>query len=145
MSRGIDFIKNKILASGTDDWVHEAEACYAARQAVFGDRLREGFPEDETLGTERLAALRADWTAAQERQAFPLALEAIKELLRDGLIEIGSVTKDGFVRWGGSSVELESRIDRLLEMTHYPLMPGDLFWLSNTSLGDEKAGAPATP
>ena len=139
MSRETDLVKKKVLASGTDDWVHDLEACYAARQAVFGEHIRNGFPEDGTLGVDELALARANWTATQERRAFPLALEAVKELVRDGLVEIGSVTKNGFVAWEGFADDLESGIGDLAKRAKFPLLPGDLFWLCNTPLGDEKA------
>jgi hypothetical protein len=139
MDHSIRFIEGKVLASGTDDWVHVAEVCFAARQAVLGERLRDGYPNDETLEIEQLASLRKRWTAAQERECFPLAIRAVKEMIRSGLVQIGSLTNAGFIQWGGSLEEIESRLDSVVEAAEFPLQPGDLFWLQNTPDGDEVA------
>lgn len=133
------FIKKQILAKGYDDWVHDAEVCFAAREAEFGDHLLDDFPNDETLGVEQLASLRDEWSAGQERECLPLGIRAVKELVREGLVLVGEVGGQGFVPWTGPVEEVESRLDSLVEEAVLPLLPGDLFWLENTQSGDEKA------
>jgi hypothetical protein len=94
------------------------------------------------MSVDRLASLSEDWLAAEEREALPLAIMAVKELLRDGLVRIGDTTTSGFVPWDGSEEEIESRIDSAAANSEFPLLPGHLFWLENTPLGDEKARQP---
>ena len=139
IDREIEAVKKAILVSGTDDWVHIAEVTLAAAQAMYGEHRLDGFPSDETMSVEQLASLRQDWVAAQERTALPLGIRAVKELIRDGLVRIGDATDSGFIPWEGSAEAIESRIDRVVEEAPYPLLPGHLFWFSNTPSGDEMA------
>lgn len=139
MERETEAIKRAILTSGLDDWVHIAEIAAAARQARFGEHVLDGYPDDETVHGDELARLRAAWLAQREREALPSGIIAIKELLRAGLVRVGDTIDGRFVPWQGSSPEIESRIDTLVRDAEYPLLPGHLFWLENTSLGDEIA------
>jgi len=135
----INHVKNEILASGTDDWVHIAEVVFFAREAMFGDRLEERYPNDASLSVERLAEERDRWSASQERTALPLAIVAVKELLREQLVRVGETIGRAFVPWSGSLAEIESRIDAAAENAVFPLLPGHLFWLENTPAGNERA------
>jgi hypothetical protein len=66
-----------------------------------------------------------------------VVIEAVKNLLRQGLIEVGAVT-DTFTPWVGSLNEIEHRIDQAHAQAKSPVRFGDLFWISNTPRGDER-------
>jgi len=139
MDREVGAVKSAILASGLDDWVHIAEVVLAARQARSVARSSEGHPDDSTTIVEGPGQLRSEWLAQSEREALPLGIAAVKELLRDGLIQIGETSNGGFAPWGGSPEEIEARIDHAVQGAQYPLLPGHLFWIENTPSGDEIA------
>ena len=77
------------------------------------------------------------------RPNVPLGIVAVKELLREGLVRVGETSTQGFVAWSGSLEDIESHIDSVVESAEYPLLPGQLFWVHNTSAGDEKGNAKA--
>jgi hypothetical protein len=139
MDREIKAVKNAILYSGLDDWVHIAEVASAARQAMSRVTLEEGRVDGSVAGVDELAGRRDEWLARNEREALPVGIAAVKELLRDGFIRIGETSADGFVPWSGSVEEIESRIDTVVRAAEFPLLPGHLFWIENTSTGDEVA------
>ena len=139
MDREVESVKSAILASGLDDWVHIAEVVSAARQAGSVARSSEGHPDNSMTIVDGFGQLRNEWLAQSERDALPLGIAAVKELLRDGLIRIGETSNGGFVPWGGSLEEIESRIDHAVRGAQYPLLPGHLFWIENTPSGDEIA------
>ncbi|MCG5470590.1 hypothetical protein LADH09A_004544 [Micromonospora sp. LAH09] len=127
------------MISGTDDWVSIAEIAAFAREAFYGDRIQAGFPQGGPSTTVvALAAARDEWLARREREALPLGVEAVKELLRDGLVCVGDVWNSRFVAWSGSVQELESRIDSVVETATYPVLPGELFWVENTVTGHQE-------
>jgi hypothetical protein len=138
LNPSVAHVKKEILLSGTEDWVHIAEIIFFAREAFFEDRLKDGYPDDADLSVERLAAARDQWSVGQEKQAMPLAIIAVKELLRESLVRVGETADRRFVPWVGSTDEVEKRIDDLVEAAEFPLLPGHLFWLENTPLGTEK-------
>jgi len=109
----VETVCNKILMSGVDDWVHIPEAVSFARDAL---------PESD------------------EQTALPLAVESVKQLLREGLVQVGKVTNNGFEPWLGSLDVTERRIDEAAAKATFPLLFGDLFWICNTALGDERGG-----
>jgi hypothetical protein len=139
MDREIDAVKDTILVHGLDDWVHIGEAVAAARQAKYGDAFRDGFPDDPAMDIAKLGRRRNEWMARNDRDALPLGIVAVKELLRDGLIRIGQTSSGSFVAWSGTVEEIESRIDSAVESAEFPLLPGHLFWVDNTPPGDEVA------
>lgn len=139
MDREIETVRNAILARGLDDWVHVAEVAFVARQARFGERLLANYPAGEAADDDQVLRRRDEWLALQEREALPVGMKAIKELLREELIRVGDIASGKFVAWPGSTQELERRIDVLMETASYPVLPGDLFWIENTSVGDRKA------
>jgi hypothetical protein len=110
-----------------------------ARQAKFGERAVVNHAADQSGNVDQLARLRDEWVAQQERDALPLGIAAVKELLREGLIRVGDAGSGGFTAWVGSTREIESRVDAALETAEYPVLPGHLFWIVNTPLGDERA------
>jgi hypothetical protein len=135
----VEYIKREILASGSGDWVHAAEIAAFAREALYGDHVQDGYPEDDRLAVEALAAARDEWLSSQERESLPLGIQAVKELLRDRLIRVGDTVDGQFVAWPGSVQELESRIDSVAETATYPVLPGDLFWLEYIPKSAQKA------
>ncbi|BCJ32294.1 hypothetical protein [Actinocatenispora sera] len=139
MDPRVAYIKREILTCGSDDWIHVADIAAFAREALYGDHVQDGYPEDDRLSVGALALARDEWLARQEREALPLGIRAVKELLRDGLIRVGDTVGDRFEAWPGSVLEVESRIDIKLGLVTYPVLPGDLFWIENTPAGDEKA------
>jgi hypothetical protein len=145
MDNNVEAVKNAVLASGMDDWVHIAEVVSAARQARSGQRPEQGYPDDSTMSIDDLGRLRSEWLARSEREALPLGVSAVKELLRAGLVRIGEVSDSGFVAWRGSVEEIESLIDGVVQEAEYPLLPGHLFWIENTPLGDEVARSGGRP
>jgi hypothetical protein len=107
-------VRAEILMSGVDDWVHIPEVLWFTRKA---------FP-----GTD-------------ERQALPLATCAIKELLTEGLVEVGEIVGNEFVPWSGTLDEVKFRIDDAAQEARFPVIFGDLFWIRNTPLGTERGNA----
>lgn len=124
MSREIHFVKNKVLVCGTDDWVHIGEVVFFACEAMFDDRLEEGYPNDASLSVERLAEARDRWSASQERAALPLAIIAVKEFLREQIVRVGETAERAFVPWAGSLAEIESRVDAAARERSVPASPG---------------------
>lgn len=141
MDREIEAVKSAILARGLEDWVHIADVAFVARQARFGDRLMADYPTGESMKDDQLVRRRDDWLAWQEREALSLGIKAIKGLLRDEQIRVGETASGQFVAWAGSVQELESRVDLVAEAATYPVLPGDLFWIENTPMGDQKAAS----
>ena len=139
MDPRVGYIKREILTSGSDDWVHAAEIAAFAREALYGDHVYESYPEDDRLSVEALGLARDEWLARQEREALPLGIKAVKELLRDKLIRVGDTAGSRFEPWSGSVLEVESRIDAKIKVVTYPVLPGDLFWIENTPMGNERA------
>jgi hypothetical protein len=139
MDHEVEAVRSAILSSGLDDWVHIAEVVAAARQARSVASSSVGHPDDPMTIVDGPGQLRNERLAQSEREALPIGIVAVKELLRDGLIRIGETSNDGFVPWGGSLEEIESRIDHAVQGAQYPLLPGYLFWIENTPFGDEIA------
>jgi hypothetical protein len=139
MGRDVDAVKNAILASGLDDWVHIAEVVAAARQARSVPLSKQDHRGDSTAIADELSQLRSERLVESEREALPLGIVAVKELLGEGLIRIGEISNSGFMPWRGSFEEIESRIDDTVTAAQYPLLPGHLFWIENTPSGDEAA------
>jgi hypothetical protein len=107
-----DEIIDEVLLAGLDDWVMPCQVDYFA-----GHQRPDATPD----------------------QLIERGIRTVERMLRDGLMEVGDVTDDGFRSWDVPSAEAVSRIrsewkrlDRRLEM-------GDICWLSNTTLGEEHA------
>lgn len=139
MIREIDAVKKAILESGLDDWVHIGEVVAAARWAKYGNAFRDGFPDDPAMDMAELGRRRNMWMAEADRDALPLGIIAVKELLRDGLVRVGGTSTGRFIAWEGAVEEIESRIDSAVETAEFPLLPGHLFWIENRPQGDEAA------
>jgi hypothetical protein len=109
-SNSLAQVKKLILASGTDDWVHILEPLYAACKAMGG---------------------------ASESEALPLAVTAIKELVREGLVEVGELGSDGFEPWDGSWESIEKKLDLEVRKAEFPVPLGRICWTANTARGHE--------
>lgn len=128
MRHSLDSLKRDILIRGSDDWVHIAEIAELARR--YGHEAGDGD------STGPLPATDAVDLAALDRASLPLGITAVKELLREGLVQIGDVTDRGFVAWQGGLDEILVRIDDVVRNAQFPLLPGSLFWTENTHQGD---------
>lgn len=111
MDNILEAVERSILMSGVDDWVDVSEAVDYARHAMDGP-------------------------AVTELEALPTAAMAIKHLIQQGYVEVGTVTET-FTPWAGEVEELTARIDSAVKSAAFPLEFGDLFWISNTPAGDE--------
>jgi hypothetical protein len=104
--------EDEILARGQADWVHFAEALWLVNK----------------------------WSSATGLNTRRELIRILRSLLSEGLIEIGTVSKDaGFRPWVLTENQI---IDRVLEdwdsLGRNPL-PGDVCWLANTPAGDARA------
>jgi len=70
-----------------------------------------------------------------------MTLDAIKELLEDGLWRAGDLCADGFADWGGSTDEKVTRIEWEWSAHVGQLTLGDICWFANTPTGNEAARA----
>jgi hypothetical protein len=105
---------NKVLLSGEDDWVMMAEVTSIIMSV-------EGFGIDE------------------EEKIRNEALRIIRLVVRDGLMTIGDVTKEGFRQWDLSGDDALREVEkRWKTLGRFPKL-GDVCWLSNTKKGDEIA------
>ena len=105
-------IGEDLLVRGLDDWVHLAEVAWVVKSAN---------------------------TSANEHELVEESLKVIRGLLAEGFAEIGDVTDGGFFEW---NVPIEVAIDRVWrEWTglDHDLLQGDVCWLANTELGNERA------
>lgn len=132
-------VKREILICGTADWVSAADVAGCAFEAMYGDRFLEGYPDDDRLSVEDLAAARYVWRAGKERKAIPLGIAAVKELVAEGLVRVGYPADHGFVPWEETGDELASRIDAVVEDAEFPLIRSLPFWLENTDRGHQAA------
>ncbi|WP_155984812.1 hypothetical protein [Saccharomonospora piscinae] len=108
----LEKIKKVILVDGLVDWVSIISPLFAARQILGG---------------------------AGEREALPLAIQAVKELLREGLILVGETSRRGFEPWTGSLASIEQRLDWEAKNIEFPVRFGDICWIDNTERGEQMA------
>jgi hypothetical protein len=103
---------NEILISGLDDWVDAAEVAFVAK-SIGG---AEGDTENRAL-----------------------SVRVIRDLIMEGLVDVGDVTTEGFRPWNLSVDEALKRIEH--EWTSLGRWPqiGEICWLSNTEKGDMQA------
>lgn len=109
----VNALAREILKAGLDDWVPLA-------------------------AVEGIARHHVDGTAQEIRDA---SIEAIRELVVDGLAEIGEVSDGGFFEWDEA---LDPALVRIRETwaTTEPNIWGFAVWVSNTPAGDEQAAGP---
>lgn len=100
-----------LLAEGLADWIHLSDIDWFVRRE---------FPEVPEAGIPRLAA------------------EVIRELISEGLVEVGDVTQAGFTAWVGPVDASVGRIEAEWLALGRPPIPGDVCWLANTEIGDER-------
>lgn len=103
---------NEILLSGLDDWIQASEVDSVAR----------------TVGG-----------AATEAEVQQLSLEIIRKVIKDGLMEVGDVTAQGFHAWDLSADDALERIEREWKALGRNPNLGEICWLSNTEEGDKRA------
>jgi hypothetical protein len=108
----VERVLAELVDRGEADWVDLAEAWWVA---------------GSTGGSE------------SEEEARDLAIEAISQALRRGLMEMGDVTEiQGFRAWALPIDEVIERIVREWSVNSRPEM-GDIGWLQNTQLGNSHA------
>jgi hypothetical protein len=99
-----------LVARGVDDWVYAAEILDIAS--------------------------RCELDALDDRRAVAIGLVA--EVLIGGLMEAGTVSKDGFTAWACSPADAVARVAReWLSRAHPLVMPGEIVWLNTTPRGRE--------
>lgn len=103
-----------------------------AKQAVYAG-------SDDWVSLGELASFVTGWKmASSDAEAIPIALDVIREVVGNGMMEIGTVGYDGFRPWDkpiGESLEyIRSRASSqpLDEWLH-------VAWLQNTARGNEYA------
>ncbi|MDV6014392.1 hypothetical protein [Haloechinothrix sp. LS1_15] len=99
--------------------------------------------EDWVDVTVPLGAAMSTQRRPDKLAALPLAIHAVKELLRDGLVCAGDADweQGRFRPWSLPVDVVESYIDRAARELEPPIAFGDLFWLENTPEGDAYAEA----
>jgi hypothetical protein len=101
-----------VLNRGLDDWIDITELAFVAK----------------SVGR-----------AGTDAEIRDLSIEIIRNVIQEGLMEVGDVTTDGFHRWGLSPDEALKRIEHdWAALGRWPYT-GDICWLSNTEKGDEIA------
>jgi hypothetical protein len=101
-----------LLVAGLDDWLHLADVAWAAREFANGGE------------TEDVVAV---------------ASEALAALVDQGLVEVGDVSDGGFFEWDATPEEAILRIQREWRALRREPQPGDVCWVANTTLGDQRA------
>jgi hypothetical protein len=102
-------ILGSVLAAGVDDWV--------PLRAIDGLASRRN-PTADDIELRRIA------------------VDTIRELLANDLVEIGDVSDGGFFRWEGSSDDWLRRIERVYESLGLDERSFAV-WINNTEAGDE--------
>jgi hypothetical protein len=105
-----DSLADAILAAGVDDWV--------PLRAIDG--LARRLAPDDGLDQNHAAAV-----------------SALSDLIRKGLVELGVVGADGFVRWPGSPQAWASRVVELYDSAGADARDFAV-WSSNTPSGDQR-------
>ena len=67
-----------------------------------------------------------------------LALATLREILHQGLMEVGYLRKDGFHKWEMSEREAMEEIDRIWDINEPERKWGYICWFQNTAKGNEK-------
>jgi hypothetical protein len=101
-----------VLNRGLDDWIDITELAFVAKSVGM---------------------------AGTDAEIRDLSIEIIRNVVQEGLMEVGDVTTDGFHRWGLSPDEVIKRIERDWGALGRWPYTGDICWLSNTEQGDEIA------
>jgi hypothetical protein len=109
-----EFTEREVLMSGVDDWVDMLEVVSFVREATSG---------------------------LDEAGALPLAIEVVKRLMHQGLVQVGDVGNEGFTPWSGSTSAVERRLDEAATTVTFPLRFSDVCWIQNTAAGHERGNA----
>jgi len=102
----------QLLVSGLDDWLHLADISWAAGQFARSD---------------------------QTEDVISVATEALATLLEHEFIQIGEVSDGGFFEWDVTNDEAIDRVRRAWLALDREPQPGDVCWIANSALGNERA------
>jgi hypothetical protein len=102
----------EILNRGLDDWVHAAELVYVTI-SVGG--------------------------AVTDAEIRDLSIEILRKVVKEGLMEVGDLTTQGFHAWNLPADEALDRIEREWNSLGRPPDIAEICWLSNTEEGDKRA------
>jgi hypothetical protein len=103
---------DEILNRGLDDWVHAAELVFVAI-SVGG--------------------------AVTDAEIRDLSIEILRKVIKEGLMEVGDLTTQGFHAWDLPADEALDRIEREWNALGRPPDIAEICWLSNTEAGDKRA------
>jgi len=107
-------LADAVLLAGRDDWVHFAELSWLA-----------GREHPDVSGDQRVK----------------IVADTLSLLLDQALIQLGDVTKEGFVAWTETPPAAVSRVVSSWAALDRDPVPGDIGWVANTDLGDQRAAA----
>ena len=109
----LDQVIDGLLVSGLDDWVMLTQVESAVRRAA---------------------------TTETSDQIVDLTVDVVAAMLEGDLVVVGTVREPaGFEPWGTASAEAVTRIRSEWRGLGRPLEMGDICWVSNTALGDQRA------
>lgn len=104
----------ELLIRGADDWVMAADVAWLAR-SVGG--------------------------AGTDQEVMNLSIQTIREVVAEGLMELGDVTDGGFLEWDLPPEASIEKVERdWTALGRHPDL-GDVCWLANTPAGDTRANA----
>lgn len=99
-----------LLLAGRDDWISLAEAIWHLSDPESPSRVKR----ESTLNS-------------------------LRHLLDAGLVAVGDVSSGGFVPWPGTPIQVLERLEADWDRLGRAPLTGDLCWIANTPLGDERA------
>lgn len=105
-------LPDELLVAGLDDWLHLADIAWSAREFARG---------------------------SEKQDVIAVAVEALTELLDQGLVEIGEVSDGGFFEWDATQEAAILRVQQEWMALGRVPQPGDVCWVANTKAGDKRA------
>lgn len=90
--------------------------------------------EEDWLPVDHLIGIAKDYPDTQGGDFRSLALELLRELISEGLMQIGDLGQTGFEAWSSSVGESLERFRKGCEEYGWKPM-GALWWLANTEKG----------
>lgn len=103
---------DELLIRGVDDWVTAADVAWLAK-SVAG--------------------------ATSDEDVLDVATTIIKEVMNEGLMQVGDVTDGGFFEWDLSPEDALERVIREWRTLGRSPDLGEVCWLANTPAGDARA------
>lgn len=107
-------------------------------QACVDDLLRRGIG-DWIQASELAWVVMYTCGAATDAEIQAMSVDLVREVLQQGLMKIGDVTRDGFREWNVPVSEAVSRVEREWAALGRSPNLGEIFWLENTEKGDQRA------